>query len=289
MVNIGNEILEVSIDPKGAELQQLLNKKDRISYLWKGDPAYWGKFSPVLFPVVGTLKNNSYTYNGKDYTLARHGFARDKIFEVEEHSADRAIFLLKNNAETILVFPFFFEFRLIYQVTGNSLSLTYDVRNPAEKDLLFSVGGHPAFAIPLTAGTSYSDYYLLFEKKENAVRWPISPEGCLQIEPVPLLENTDRLLLTKELFHQDALVIKRLSSGKVSLKCDHHIHGWTFDFGEFPYLGIWASKDADFVCIEPWCGVADSVDHNGLLEQKEGIIRLKPANSFQATWSISCY
>ncbi len=172
MVKIGNDILEVGIHPKGAELQQLKHKQLGPLKVWKGDPAYWGKFSPVLFPIVGTLKNDRFSYEGKEYGLSRHGFARDREFVVEEQSNDRAVFLLKSDAQSF--FPFHFEFRLIYELSGNVLSVTYEVKNPTENDLLFSVGGHPAFTVPLVRNTSYSDYYLQFNKKEIAPRWPIS-------------------------------------------------------------------------------------------------------------------
>lgn len=289
MITIGNNKIQAGIAAKGAELQSLKHLENGLEYMWMGDPAVWGKFSPILFPIIGTLKGDSFSYEQKQYSLPRHGFARDMEFELEENTTTKAVFLLTENALTLSKYPFAFELRLIYEVTEETLSVTYAVKNRDTRDIYFSVGGHPAFAVPLSRGTGYSDYHLYFDKIENTPRWPISPEGLIEKEPIPCLENTQVLPLTKELFQKDALVFKNLSSTVVSLRSDKTSHGWSFDFSGFPFLGIWAAKGGDFVCIEPWCGIADSVEHNGDITGKEGIIHLNPNEDFQATWKITCY
>jgi galactose mutarotase-like enzyme len=162
----------------------------------------------------------------------------------------------------------------------------YEIFNVTDNEMYFSVGGHPAFKLPLVNGTSYDDYYLEFNKKEDAGRWPISKEGLIELDPQSLLTNTSHLPLSKQLFQQDALVFKQLQSDIVSLRSDKSPHGLDFHFNGFPFLGIWAAKNADFICIEPWCGIADSVDSDQQLKNKEGIIHLAPREKFSRSWSV---
>src|SRR5450432_2357501 len=203
MFILENEVLRVGLSSKGAELQNILNKVFGIEYLWNGNPAFWSKRSPVLFPIVGALKNNSYTYQGKSYQLPRHGFARDMEFEVDKQSQKEITLLLRSNTETKKNYPFDFEFRIRYLLQGDELSTEYMVTNTGSGILFFSVGGHPAFRLPLTADTQFSDYYLRFEETENLSRWPISKDGLIENQPIPVLEDTNRLKLQKSLFYQD--------------------------------------------------------------------------------------
>ena len=232
------------------------------------------------------MKNNSYTYNGTAYTLGRHGFARDLVFTVAEQTADSIRFLLTDSADTKKVYPFPFHFEVVYTLDDNRLTVTYRVRNTGNEELFFSVGGHPAFRVPLAAGTSYEDYYLQFNREETAGKWPLSPEGLIERSTQPLLDHTQRLPLKKTLFYADALVLKHLASDVVTLKSDATPHGLEFHFKGFPYLGIWAAKDADFVCIEPWCGIADHVDASGQLQEKDGINQLQAGGLFERSWQV---
>lgn len=289
MYTIENEYLSASINEKGAELTSLVYKPSGQEYMWNADPAYWAKHSPVLFPIVGTLKNNTFVYKNKSYQLSRHGFARDKEFEVTAQTADSISLTLQDDSETLKIYPFQFQFSLIYMLEEKTLSVTYLVKNVNNGDMYFSVGGHPAFKLPLAEGLAYDDYYLRFSATENVGRWPISPDGLLEEVPVDLLSNTNRLPLSKKLFAKDALVIKSLASTEVALKSDKDEAGFTFNFDGFPYLGIWAAKDADFVCIEPWCGIADPVNASQKIEEKEGIIMLNKGAHFERTWSVEIH
>lgn len=161
--------------------------------------------------------------------------------------------------------------------------------NRDDKTLFFSVGAHPAFKLPLVPDTTYEDYYLYFNKEEDAGIWPLSAGGQVETAPVPYLQHTHELPLKKSLFYNDALVFKQLASTAISIKSNRTPHGLTLAFEGFPYMGIWAAKDADFVCIEPWCGIADSVDTNGELEEKEGINRLAPDGLFERTWTATIF
>jgi galactose mutarotase-like enzyme len=289
MFTIEDQQLRISIHPKGAELQSIYHKGTQTEYMWSGDPAFWGKHSPLLFPIVGTLKGNTYYYDGQSYELPRHGFARDREFAVESQSADAITFLLRSDETSLKVFPFAFELRISYRVSEASLTTTYDVSNPATKPLYFSVGGHPAFKVPLAPDTVYTDYSLEFDKTENAPRWPISKDGLIERESQPLLTNTRVLPLTKELFAKDALVFKGLQSTSVTLKSARTQRGLTLTFPGFPFLGIWAAPGADFVCIEPWCGIADSVDSNQQWTDKLGINKLEAGGRFERSWTLNVF
>lgn len=285
MITIGNDILSVQISPKGAELQGIQRKDHQLEYLWSGDPAFWGKKSPVLFPIVGGLKNNQYRHNGQTYELGRHGFARDKTFEATEQTPQSATFVLTDDAGTLAAYPFPFSLSIRYAVHEGTLTVRYTVQNTGDQPMYFSVGAHPAFRVPLAEGTSYNDYYLHFNAVENAGIWPLSPEGQVLGEPVAFFSNAQEIPLTKELFHKDALVFKHLASNAISIRSEKTPHGLEVRYPGFPYMGIWSAKDADFVCIEPWCGIADAVNASGELKEKEGIIELAPAGIFQREWS----
>ncbi|RAJ23087.1 galactose mutarotase-like enzyme [Pedobacter cryoconitis] len=288
MILLENENIKVTISAKGAELQSIKSKKDNLEYLWKGDPAFWGKFSPVLFPIVGALKNNTYCIGEQSYQLPRHGFARDLTFEAQQINEEEALFTLSHNAETLKVYPFEFKFSLRYSLSGAAVSCTYEVNNPGIKDLLFSVGAHPAFAVPLTADTLYEDYYLGFSQDESLNIHQI--EDNLIGDQVAILQLSDRKLhLQHELFYNDALVIKDLNSKSIQLKNTKNQHGLNFRFIDFPFFGIWSAKDADFVCLEPWCGIADGIHHNQQLSDKEGIQTLSPGLDWKRSWEVEVF
>jgi galactose mutarotase-like enzyme len=289
MIQLENERIKAIIALKGAELQSLVRKDVDQEYMWSGDPAFWGKKSPVLFPIVGGLKQNQYSYKGQTYQLGRHGFARDQEFTVTEQSQSTARLTLTDNEATRRVYPFAFRFSLVYALQPAGLSVSYIVENTGNDTLWFSVGGHPAFKLPLSSHCSFEDYYLDFSETENAGRWPLSPEGLISHPPQPLLNNTGKLPLSKPLFYEDALVLKQLQSTSVSLQTDKDPQGLRFHFEGFPFLGIWSAKNADFICIEPWCGIADSVDASGRLEEKEGIESLAPGQQFTRTWSVDLF
>lgn len=289
MICIENENLRVVIQPKGAELDSIVHKQTQLEYLWQGDAAFWGKKSPVLFPIVGTLKDNRFTYEGKSYTLPRHGFARDRVFIVESHTADKASFLLRSDAESLKVYPFEFEFRLHYALKDNTLIVTYDVQNATDGDMYFSVGGHPAFRLPLVENTDYTDYFIELNTVETSGRYPLSNDGLLELTTNPFLENTNKIPLHPSLFYEDAVVLKHLSSNHMAIRSEKTAHGLAMVFEDFPFFGIWAAKDAPFVCLEPWCGIADSVNTTQELSEKEGINKLGQGERFERTWTIEMF
>ena len=289
MFTIENEWLKVDILSKGAELTGIFNKKFQLEYMWNADPAYWAKKSPVLFPVIGALKDDTYFFENKSYKLSRHGFARDMDFSVFKQDKESISFNIESSTETKQKFPFNFRFEINYSLQENSLKVEYVIKNTGKGKMYFSVGGHPAFKLPLAEGLSYSDYYLEFNRSEIAGRWPISKQGLIEKEPTPLLEDNNHLPLTKKLFEKDALVFKHLRSTSVSLKSSKSERGLSFDFTGFPFLGLWAAPNADFVCIEPWCGIADSIDSNQELTQKEGIYETDTGEVWSRSWLLTLF
>lgn len=289
MAILENDHLLAIFKTTGAELQSLVNKKTGIEYMWLGDPAFWAKHSPVLFPIVGGLKNDTYFYKNKKYHLPRHGFARDMEFEVTSFNANEIVFTLQHTETTLLVYPFSFILNLRYIITNNQLACTYEVFNPANENLLFSVGAHPAFAVPMVNDLEeYKNYYLQFNETETLFRWKLH-NGLISEQSELLPTKNGRLQLDKKLFYEDAIVVKGMKSDSITIGSDMHTNGLRFNFTQFDFFGIWAAKDAPFVCLEPWCGIADSVNHNQQLSDKEGIQTLLPNEYWKRRWSVVCF
>ncbi len=288
MVILKNEWLEALVNPLGAELQSLAHRQTGLEYMWEGNPAWWGKHSPVLFPIVGSLKANTYFFGGKAYSLPRHGFARERTFATEQVSDSKAVFTLEADAESLKVYPFSFRLQLIYELQENALHCTYAVSNPAQAALWFSVGGHPAFAVPMVAESNYEEHYLQFNLEESLQRWHLE-DGLISERCSGVAAVSGRVPLHPSLFYDDAIVLKHLQSNVVTLAGTTHEHGLHFHFDGFPFLGIWAAKDAPFVCIEPWCGHADTTSHNQQLTEKPGIEKLEAGGSWERTWKVEVF
>ncbi|MBS1764761.1 MAG: aldose 1-epimerase family protein [Bacteroidetes bacterium] len=281
-----NSSLKIAVKNKGAELCSLFSKHTQMEYLWQAGKE-WAKHAPVLFPVVGQLKNNSYHYHGKSYNMERHGFARTMDFSLSEKKQDTITFTLQEQESTLSVYPFNFRLNITYKITDNQLEVIYDVANTGKKEMPFSIGAHPAFNVPLSTHENYRDYYLQFNKVENAGRWLLQ-EGLLS-EEITYFNKTEHLPLTKELFSNDALVFKKLKSDRIELRNNNHHHGVAVNFNGFPYMGLWAAHNADFVCIEPWHGIADSVNTNGNILEKEGIIILNQGENYLSSYTIEVF
>jgi len=288
-VTLENKDLITKVHSKGAELFSVFNRNTGLEYLWSADPAFWGKSSPVLFPIVGTLRDDKFIFHGDSYALSRHGFARDASFEIIKRDSDKVRFTLKSDETSLKKYPFNFSLAIMYSLQDNFLQVEYVVENTGKEDMFFSLGAHPAFRVPLVEGTDYEDYYLEFNKKETAPRWPISAKGLIEQKSIPFFDHSDRIDLSKKLFLEDAIVLKHLNSNRISLKSAGHSHGLDFYFDGFPYIGLWAAPNADFVCIEPWCGIADSVSHDQDLTTKEGIEKVGPKSSWSRMWKVGFF
>ena len=219
--------------------------------------------------------------------MERHGFARRSPFDVAESTPDRAVFTLTSSKVTREVFPYEFTFQVIYELDGSSLAVTYRVVNQDEQTVFFSVGAHPAFAVPFRVEDTYEDYFIEFEKGEPLETYMLSPAGYFTGETKRIETDANRLPLTKHLFDKDALVFKSLTSRRVTIRSDKHEHSVSVEYPAFPYLGIWAKPGAPFVCLEPWLGCADTEGELKPIEQKEAIQHVEPGEVFEATFTIS--
>ncbi len=288
MIELQSGDFQAVINPLGAELISLKNKHSDLEYIWQADASLWGKHSPVLFPIVGSLKNNTFLFEGKSYELPRHGFAREKMFFAERINQNKAVFTLKSNEETLSRYPFPFQLQLKYALNENSLQCTYVVYNPGKDTLWFSVGAHPAFKVPLSKSAKYEDYYLQFNQPEKLIRWHLQ-DGLISEQHSEVPATSGRVPLHPSLFYEDALVLKNIASTKITLANTKDPHGFDFLFEGFPYFGIWAAKDAPFVCLEPWCGHADTVDHNQELTLKPGIEMLEGGGNWERSWKVEVF
>ena len=286
MIKLVNDKLSVTINEKGAELQNI--QLNGLEYLWQADATYWAKQSPVLFPIVGELKDGKYIFNDKEYKLSRHGFARDKMFTANQPSSESVILSLQHDPETLAVFPFQFIFRVEYTIIAAGLSCTYHVENNGDHTMYFSVGGHPAFNVPLMHELQYMDYILEFNNDEILNRYLL--QDGLTIDDTESIQLANKALpLKPELFYKDAIVLKHISSNEITLRTSKNEHGLKFHFDDFPFFGIWAAKDAPFVCLEPWCGIADSINHDHQLIHKEGINKIVAGESWKRAWNVEMF
>ena len=284
-----NALIKVELSAQGAELQSIFHKQHTIEYLWQGETSIWPRKAPVLFPIVGKVKDNTYIFNEQAYSLPQHGFARDRTFKLLASTSTSCVYRLTSSEETIHIFPFEFELDIIYSIEGAALKVEYRIYNPSVKnDLYFSIGAHPGFRCPLVDGETFEDYYLEFDKAEKLNR--ILLDGGLRgdaTEEVPLINN--KLPLTVDLFGpKDAIVVSGLNSERISLKSNKSAHGLHFDYKNYPWFGIW-SKPGPFVCLEPWMGVADDIHSTGDFTEKESIQKLKPQNEVQYSYSMEVF
>lgn len=287
-VIIQNDQLIAEISEHGAELISLKSKEHDLEYIWQGDPKYWGRHAPVLFPIVGRLKNDQYVYQGKTYSMGQHGFARDMDFEMVEHEQEHAKFVLKSTPETKENYPFDFELVLVYELGGDGITVHYQVENIGEEEMYFSIGGHPAFNVPLEEGLTFEDFYLAFSPRKSRLRLPLAGP-FIDMEQKTIGQTNTNLALFRELFDQDALVFETRGLNAYSIRSEKSSHSVTLSYKDMPYVGIWSPypKEAPFVCIEPWFGIADTVDSNGQLNEKAGINQLGAHELFKTKYSIT--
>lgn len=296
MVTLSSGSLTASIDTLGAQLMSL--RLDEAEYLWQGDPTWWPRRAPILFPIVGVLKNGKAESAEGTITLARHGLARLNEFEVVEKNNSSVTLQLTSTEETRKSYPYDFELRLIFSVAGDTLTQTYEVTNPANVVLPFTLGAHPAFNIPIPGveAASLDQYHLSFTRSWTSYGPSITDEGlCDYTIPQRLIVDSDTLSLSWELIDREkTITLEDVPDRRITLTADvenaSDSHGIQIDFEGFDYLGIWsAAPTCPFVALEPWCGIADTVDCDDIFEHKPGIINLHPGQSIVKTLNIKVF
>ena len=251
-VIIKNENLTAEIDTKGAQLLSVKNEKGR-EYIWQGDPNFWSDHAPVLFPIVSRLKNDEYTYKGKKYSMGMHGFARHFEFEVEKQGHQSVTMLLTSNEETLKMYPFEFEFRVVYTLKGNSLSVNFVVDNKTDGNMYYSAGSHEGYAI----SGDVSNYSIVLDETETLARHELVEGSGITDEKIPCFENSKELKLSEEYFAVDAIIFLDMKSKGLSLRDDRTGEKIHVSFPQADTVLVWKEPYAPFVCIEPWCGVTD--------------------------------
>lgn len=284
---IESDSLQVKVNQKGMELSSIRSKITQSEYLWQGDARFWTGQAPVLFPIIGALKEGKFIHQGHEYALPKHGFVRnsDHVKLVHQQS-DQLVFRMESNEEILAVYPFAFVLDVKFHLLGKCLEISHEVHNRDNQDMYYSIGGHPAFNCPLLPGDQLEEYFIEFPELENDSTWMISDAGLIAEKGEKTLNNAREIPLHAHLFDKDALIFKNLKSNEVSL--NHRKRGSVLrlEFEDFDYLGIWAKPGAPFVCLEPWLGIADSTNHSGLLAEKEGIRMLSPGQTETKTFRI---
>ena len=282
-------MIKIESKKEGGELISI--KKDGKEYLHDGKE-FWNRHAPILFPIVGMIKDNKTKILENTYEMKQHGFARDMEFEEVLKSENEVKYLFKYNEETLKRYPFKFELNIIYKIDNleNSISTIYEVKNIDDKEIIFGLGAHPAFKCDYSSG----DYYLKFEKEhedENIVIKQLT-EGLInnkEIDTKSIIKN-NIIELKKDIFDKDAIIMTNINSSKIKLiNKKENKEVLEFDFTGFPYLAIWSKKGAPFVCIEPWFNTADKIDSNGIFEEKEDLIELKPEKIFRCEYKVKLF
>ena len=285
MYTIENEFLKVGVLQKGAELRSLVDKRNDFEWMWQADQKVWGKSSPVLFPIVGALKENRFIHEGHSYDLPRHGFARDNDFEVLECSTNKLLFELTSDNQMNVSYPFDFSLRIIYKLIDFKLEVSYIVQNRGTEQMYFSLGAHPAFNLP-NHRVSLEGNYIEFPQDKILNRYFLR-NNLLSVDFTDVELDSNRLYLNANTFKEDAWIMKRLQSNQIYLKSTHSDSTLNFAFEKFPSFGIWSVPGSSFVCLEPWAGLPDTECHKLELKSKEGIIVLDPDKDWSAKWAVN--
>lgn len=278
---IENEFLTASVSEMGAELVSLKRKTDGDEYIWQGDPEVWSGHSPLLFPVVGRLKDDRFIYEGRKYSLGKHGFARKTEFAAEKQSESRLTMTLKSGAHREM-YPFDFTLEVCFELTGMQLKVTHRVMNEGAKEMFFSLGAHPGFNCELGD-------WIEFPEDESAMAYKLDDETKLRTDrKIEQGVKEHKLTVTESVFAHDALIFEGLRSDAVSLYCGGKKRV-TVDFGSAPCLGVWAKPGAKYVCIEPWYGVDDSASATGVLSGKQQIVKLAAGDCFRFPMTVTAH
>lgn len=286
-VKLENEFLCVEIAEMGAEVTRIYDKIEDNEILWEGNPVYWKRHSPVLFPNVGKTYKNRVLINGTQYPTSQHGFARDNVFTCIEAANEKASFMFRSSEETKEVYPFDFELHINYKLNKKELTVEWQVKNCGDETMYFTIGGHPAFRFAKPEETK-ADYVLKVPGKEKLEYVLIDIScGCANVDEVHTLQLSEETYpLSDELFAKDALVV---DNGQIEEAWLCHKDGTPYvgvRSAGFPNYGIWSVEGAPFVCLEPWMGRCDNVGFNAELSEKPNVNKVEAGEKFIKDYTI---
>lgn len=268
--------------------------RDGREYLWQADPQYWDEKAPNLFPYIARMTEGKYVLDGKSYPMPLHGFVHVTELSMEEQAADRIVFRLDADEETGKCYPFAFTYRVIYELDGDVLHITYQVENHDEKTMYFGIGGHPGFLVPMEDSLGFEDYYLEFEGTKDydePVRIGFSPDCFVDggVTPFPLTDGS-KIPLKHSLFDNDAIVLTHTPK-TVSLKSDRGTRRVTVSYPDMDYIGFWHATltEAPYVCIEPWSSLPSRQGIVEDLSTQPGLKSLKAGGVYRNSWSIEIH
>ena len=288
MQTLHNEFLTIEVSEHGAELQSIRNTS--AEYLWQGDPAYWGRRSPVLFPIVGSVWEKRYRVDGKEFELGQHGFARDMDFELVAQTDDEVRYRLVSSEETLARYPYPFVLEIAYKLYGNKVDVVWDVKNPSSETIYFQIGAHPAFNYPDYSTENPERGFLSFGKTDGLECIRIKEKGCVDAETkYPLEVPADGLLpIASDTFDAiDTLMLQDAQIDQVVMyRADRT--PWLKMTFDAPVVGIWSppGKVAPFICLEPWYGRCDRAGYEGDYREKDWMNSLASGESFHSVYTI---
>ena len=281
-----NMNIKVTINIKGAEVSRVLSKEKGIDYMWNADSIYWNRTSPVLFPIVGSLKDKTLRAEGGEYIMSQHGFARDMDFKFVKQNNKSITFRLESNEFTKELYPYDFILEVSYLLEGYKLTCKWKVINTDDKDIHFQIGGHPAFMCPIDKKTKQSEYYIAFDT-DKPLKYSLLRDGLVSSEGNELITEDGMIKVDEHMFDKDALIFENQGVKRVELCRPDKMVYLSVSF-DSPLFGLWspAGKGAPFICIEPWYGRADKSDFSGNVEDRDFDNAVKPGESFEAEYTM---
>lgn len=285
---ITSGLVTAKIETNGAELMSLT--RGGKEYLWQGNPEFWEDRAPVLFPVVGRSKDNVLNIKGKDYSMPDHGFAQHTEMDVTEKTEDSVTLSMTQSEKTKEYYPWDFRFSVTYTLKDCKLTTAFRVENQDQEPLLFALGGHPGFNLPMNEGEKFEDYCLEFEKEEVLMSNQVLDNGHISATQKNLLLDSGRVLpLHRALFNHDAIIFEDIQSQWVKLVHKETRKGICFSYNGFQTFASWTREEpcngATFLCLEPWIGMGIRDNEGYTMEEKYGIQTLKPGEVFTASFS----
>ena len=280
MITLKNKFLTASINEVGAELKSLTF--DGKEYIWEGRSEVWAGSSPLLFPICGGLKDDKFTYKGKEYTLKKHGYARFTTFEIENKTDSSVVFLHKSDEETKKSFPFDYELRVIYTLDGKTVKVDYSVKNLTDDNMYFSIGSHEGYYTP----EGIEDYDVIFPQNETLNAYVLYG-NLLSNQQLPILKDSNILPLYDKYFTVDALVFRDLKSRSATLRNRKTGKAVRVDFPDADYFLLWHKPSSPYMCLEPWSGIPDIVGSSYDITEKEGIIALESGREYKSSHTLN--